>query len=129
MKRGDKVRIVHRDGTVEMGHVSMAGTALVHVRHDDGSLSHHSPRALEAMRSVLDAAEAVTRARDAVVDAAKRQFEMPPSVASHIDDETLADDAWHERLARCEAVDDAVAALYDAERAEAEARAALEALQ
>lgn len=108
MKHGDEVRIVHRDGTVETGHVHMAGTALVHVRHDDGALSYYSPRALGAMRSVLDAAEAVARARDAVVEAARRYVDMEPR-------------GLH--------VTDAVALLERAERAEAEARAKLEALR
>lgn len=119
MKRGDEVRIVHRDGTVEVGHVHMAGTALVHVRHDDGSLSYHSPRALGAMRSVLDAAEAVARARDAVVEAAKRQrasWESLPPPAPDYDD-------------RVNATEEAVRLLIAAERAEAEARAQLEALR
>ena len=114
MKRGDKVRVVHRDGTVETGHVHMAGTALVHVRHDDGALSYYSPRALGAMRSVLDAAEAVARERREVVEAAK------------------AWDGVHATTSGFHALEhlrDRLILLREAERVEAEARAKLEALR
>lgn len=106
MMVGDECWVLHRSGEKRCGYIDRVVGDCVHVRHDDGSLSYHSPRALEAMRAVLDAAKAVAEARNAVVEAARdfvRRGYGPLSAS--------------------------VVMLEDWERAESEARAELEALR
>lgn len=120
MKAGDTVWVVYRDGSADTGRVDYVGQTLISVRFDDGEIEHYLPQTLSAMQTLHAASEAVAKARDAVVAAAKRQHMAWRS------DLALPNADYDDRVA---ATEEAARLLVEAERVEAEARAKLEALR
>lgn len=116
-QEGDAVWLMI-DGVWQRGEVRTADEEHVQVRVSFGT-EWRGARYLAAESALGFAAEAVAKARDAVVDAAKRQrasWESLPPPAPDYDD-------------RVNETEEAVRLLLMAERVEAEARAKLEALR
>lgn len=119
MKRGDTVWVLHGDEW-RRGTVYSAGSCMAAVSLGAGVINRVSLTlgALDAMQTLRAASEAVATARDAVVEAARAAAGRWGSTPWVPYDEGDSGD-----------ITDAVRHLEDAERAEAEARARLEALR
>jgi hypothetical protein len=87
---------------------------LVGLALDSGGTDHWPVPHLEAMQALRAATESVAKARDAVVERSVAWYEARPTIAG---------------VTTAYALEEAVVALEEAERAEAEARARLEALR
>ena len=119
MKVGDGVWILRRDGEWRRGVVRAIGSVYVTVDVTGYVAGDHYPAdELDAMQALRAATEAVAKARDAVVDAARAAAGRWGSTPWVPYDEGDSGD-----------ITDAVRRLIEADRAEAEARAALEALR